>query len=59
VDNYQIVLDFFSKTDKAAKSGEVAAATGLDKKEVDKAMTKLKKEGKIVSPKHCYWEASK
>ena len=34
-------------------------ATGLDKKEVEKAMNQLKKEGKIVSPKRCYWELQK
>jgi hypothetical protein len=28
----------------------------LGRKEVDKAMKKLKKEEKIVSPKRCYWE---
>ena len=59
MDSYQVVLDFFTKSDKPVKAGEVAAATGLDKKEVDKAMAKLKKEGKIASPKACYWEISK
>lgn len=41
---------------KALKAGEIAEAAGLDKKEVDKAMKVLKTEGKIVSPKVCYWE---
>jgi len=58
-DSYQVVLDFFTKSEKPVKAGEVAAATGVDKKEVDKAMAKLKKEGKIASPKACYWEVSK
>lgn len=32
---------------------------GLDKKEVDKAIKKLKTEEKIYSPKRCYYEAKK
>jgi DNA-binding IscR family transcriptional regulator len=59
MDSYQVVFDFFTKSEKPVKAGEVAIATGLDKKEVDKAMAKLKKEGKIASPKACYWEISK
>ena len=44
---------------KPLKAGEIAAASGLDKQEVDKAMKVLKKEEKIVSPKVCYWEPKK
>ena len=51
------------KTLKASKvpmsAGQIAEASGVDRKEVDKAMNKLKAEGKIVSPKRCYWEAAK
>ncbi len=57
--SYEVVLEFFSKADKPVRSGDVAAATGLDKKEVEKAMDQLKKEGKIVSPKRCFWEIKK
>ncbi|MGB4337684.1 MAG: FaeA/PapI family transcriptional regulator [Bacillota bacterium] len=59
MENYDVVLDFFEKVGKPVKAGEVAEATGLDKKEVDKIMAKLKKEGKIVSPKVCFWEIKK
>lgn len=41
---------------KPLKAGEIAEASGLDKKEVDKAMKVLKTEEKIVSPKRCFWE---
>lgn len=44
---------------KPVKAGEIAEATGLDRKEVDKAMNQLKKEGKIVSPVRCAWEPKK
>ncbi|HHV43199.1 MAG TPA: MarR family transcriptional regulator [Firmicutes bacterium] len=56
MDNYQVVLEFFEKADGPLNAGAVAEGTGLERKEVDKIMAKLKKEGKIVSPKRCYWE---
>ncbi|HAV21797.1 MAG TPA: MarR family transcriptional regulator [Bacillota bacterium] len=59
MDNYEVVLEYFKNADKPVKAGDVVEATGLDKKEVDKIMAKLKKEGKIVSPKRCFWEAKK
>lgn len=40
------------------KAGEIAEATNLDKKEVDRAMKVLKEEGRIRSPKRCYWTAT-
>lgn len=53
------VLEVLKNAGKALKAGEIAEATGLDKKEVDKAMKTLKTEGKITSPKMCYWEPAK
>lgn len=59
MDNYDAILDYFNKVEKPVGAGEIATATGIDKKEVSKVMTKLKKEGKIVSPKVCFWEIKK
>lgn len=59
MDNYNVVLDFFKKADKPVKAGDVAEATGVEKKEVDKIMTKLKNEDIIISPKRCFWEIKK
>lgn len=59
MDNYEAVLNFFAKANLPVRTGDVAEATGIDKKEVDKIMTKLKKEEKIVSPKRCFWEINK
>lgn len=56
MENTQKVLDAMKKAGKALKAGEIAEITGLDKKEVDKAMNTLKKEDKIVSPKVCFWQ---
>jgi DNA-binding IclR family transcriptional regulator len=53
------VLEVLKTAGKALKAGEIAEAAGIDKKEVDKAMKTLKAEGKITSPKMCYWEPAK
>ena len=50
------VLAAMQAAGKPMKAGEIAEASGLDKKEVDKAMKVLKSEEKIVSPKRCFWE---
>ena len=49
------VLEIMRAQDEPLNAGKIADLGGLDRKEVDKAMTKLKKEEKIVSPKRCYW----
>jgi predicted transcriptional regulator len=40
---------------KPVRPGEVAKAMGIESKEVSKAIKVLKKEGKIHSPKRCYY----
>jgi len=50
------VLEAMKRAGKPLKAGELAELTGLDKKEVEKAMDQLKKEGKIVSPVRCQWQ---
>lgn len=50
------VLDAMKTAGKPVKAGEIAEMTGLDKKEVDKAMKTLKAEGAIESPKVCFWQ---
>jgi len=37
------------------KGGEIADASGVDKKEVDKVIKKLVAEGKVDSPQRCYY----
>ena len=37
----------------------IMEATGLERPEVDKAIKALKKEGKIESPKRCFYAAVK
>ena len=50
------VMDVMKKAGEPLNAGKIAELSGIDRKEVDKAMKKLKTEGKIVSPKRCFWE---
>jgi len=49
------VLKAMKEAGKPLRTGEIAEITGIDKKEVEKVIKKLKKEGKIESPKRCYY----
>ncbi|MFA7043705.1 MAG: MarR family transcriptional regulator [Bacteroidales bacterium] len=53
------VLETMKQAGVPLNAGKVAELTGLDRKEVDKAMKQLKTSGVIVSPKMCYWEPAK
>ena len=37
------------------KSGEIAKLIGEDSKELSKIINDLKKKGKVISPKRCYY----
>ncbi|MCK4890570.1 MAG: HTH domain-containing protein [Candidatus Aminicenantes bacterium] len=51
----QKVFETLKKSDQPLKGKEIADLAGIDKKEVDKAIKKLKKEEKIYSPKNCFY----
>ncbi len=53
------VLKALKDSAEPLKGGEIAEATGVDKKEVDKAIKKLKADGLIDSPKRCYYAPAK
>lgn len=50
------ILKAMKESEEPLNAGKIVELTGLEKKEVDKAMTKLKKEDLIESPKRCYWQ---
>ena len=52
------ILDFMKKNNAAYKSSEISEQTGVDKKIVDKEIKLLMKEGKVHSPKRCYYQAN-
>lgn len=41
------------------KAGDIATAAGVEKTAVDKAIKTLVKEGKVESPKRCFYAAVK
>lgn len=57
MDTKDKVLSTIKKAGKPVSTGQIAEASGIDRKEVDKAMKVLKDSGAITSPKKCYWEA--
>ena len=57
MENVEIVLSKMKELGEPVNATTLAKETGLDKKDVDKAMTQLKKEEKIFSPVRCKWQA--
>jgi transcription initiation factor TFIIIB Brf1 subunit/transcription initiation factor TFIIB len=51
----ELVFKAIEDAGKPVKGGEIAEATGIDKKEIDKAIKKLVTEGKINSPIRCFY----
>ena len=50
------VLSAMKKAGKPVRPGDVAKQLGVDSKEVSKAIKELKNQGKVISPKRCYYE---
>ena len=53
------VLATMKEIGEPINTNKIAELSGLDRKEVDKAMKVLKEEGAIVSPVRCKWEPTK
>jgi Mn-dependent DtxR family transcriptional regulator len=49
------VLKAMKDAGKPVRPGDVAKALGIESKVVSKAIKVLKKDGKIHSPKRCYY----
>lgn len=56
MDAKEKVLEAMKQAGEPVNAGKIAELSGLDRKEVDKAMKELKKEEAIVSPVRCKWE---
>lgn len=55
----EAILKAMTDAGKPVSAGEVEKATGIDRKEIDKAMKAMKADGSIVSPVRCKWEPAK
>lgn len=51
------ILEVLKNEGKPMRPGEIAKKLGLDEKEVSRILSKLKKEGKVLVPKRCYYSA--
>lgn len=49
------VLTAMKKAGEPVRPGDVAKMLGIESKEVSKIISTLKKEGKVISPKRCYY----
>lgn len=59
MEHVDIVLEAMKKAGTPLNAGKIVELTGLERKDVDKAMKLLKANGSISSPKMCYWEPIK
>ncbi len=57
--NEDKVLAAMKKAGEPVRPGDLVDATGLSKDEVTKAINALKKSGKIMSPKRCFYAPAK
>ena len=53
------VLATMVEAGEPLNAGKIAELSGIDRKEVDKAMKELKEEGAIMSPVRCKWAPTK
>lgn len=58
MENKEKVLQVLKEAGEPLNAGKIAEISGVDRKEVDKAMKALKEEGAIVSPVRCKWTAA-
>jgi predicted Zn-ribbon and HTH transcriptional regulator len=49
------IIETLENADKPLKAGEIAELSGIDKKDIDKAIKVLKSEDKIFTPKRCFY----
>lgn len=49
------VLDAMKKEGKPMRPGDIAKKAAMDKEEVAKVIDRLKKAGKVSSPKRCFY----
>ena len=56
MENVEIVFNKMKELDAPVNASTLVKETGLDKKEVDKAMAALKKDERIFSPVRCKWQ---
>jgi len=54
-DKKRQLLEAMKKIGKPVRPGDLAKLLDMDSKEVSKIISELKKEGKVQSPKRCFY----
>ncbi len=54
-DKEEMVFDAMRKAGKPVRPGDIAKMINIDSKEVSKIISELKKKGKVISPKRCFY----
>jgi len=53
------VLNSFESSDKPLRPGDIAKELGIESKDVSKYIKQLREEGKVYSPKRCFYALKK
>lgn len=56
MDTKEKILEILKQEGEPLNAGKITELSGLERKEIDKAMKAMKDDGTIVSPKRCFWE---
>ncbi len=59
MDIQEKIIKAFEEAGQAMRTGEIAEKAGLDKKDVEKAIKKMKETETIFSPKRCFYDIKK
>ena len=59
MDIQEKIINTFKEAGEAMRPGEIAEKAGLDKKDVEKAIKKMKESGTLYSPKRCFYDVAK
>jgi len=55
MDSTAKIISAMKKSKEPMRPGDIAEKAGLESKEVTKILGSLKKEGKVISPKRCFY----
>jgi Mn-dependent DtxR family transcriptional regulator len=55
--NEEKIMEVLKNEARAMKSAEIAEVSGVEKAIVDKAIKKLIADGRVESPKRCFYQA--
>ncbi len=55
MENVEKILNAMKEAGGPVRAGDIAEATGIEKKEVSKLFKELKETGQIIVPKRCFY----